>query len=182
MSLKDAALVAPDVSSEKKFFNDHAMTCHMAAIFWAFRASGKSTKDSTRALKTITSALCAGCANDGANHGSLNYVGYARYFCATTHAMDQYCMVDDVVIAPDPRMPMHSMVVVEKPDLNTVMIRGFNNTNTFPAAVPAPPYMKYDPTTRNLANRASPNTNAVFYIKSMTYIRSALTALNALAA
>ena len=183
MALNEAAFESPDylvANDENKFFAKHQVTCHMAAIYWAFRAAGKTEKESRSALKAITRSVCPGCLGTHYQHGSLQSAEYGQLFCTTAVAMNATCMVGDVVIMPTAQMPMHSMVIVEKRvNPARVMIRGFNNHNTFLDSVPQPPYMRYDSVTRDLNARVMPANN-LYYVKEYTYIKAALTAAHAL--
>ena len=179
MSLERAALESLDflISSEEgKFFAMHPVTCHMAAVYWAFRALNKNEKESRTALKAITRSACPGCLGTGI-HGSLQPQAYGRLFCANAALLDGLFMAGDVLVMPHTQLPMHSMVVVGRTgNPERPLIRGFNNHMTFQTSVPAPPYMKYDNVTRDLGTRVNPAAN-VYYIKEYTYLRAAHAAL-----
>ena len=133
-------------------------TCHMAVIHWAFMDLGDSQAQANARLTAIIQDTCPLCGGrDGNAHGSLLPNWYGTNFCVGAGASRianraaLYASVNpgDVLILPDPRAPMHTMVVVQKSQTrgrSSVLIRGFNNVGTLGTGS----FLAYDGSDRNI--------------------------------
>lgn len=154
MSLDQQAMTAPIQFGLRPF------NCHGAAIYWAAKENGLDDASAYAAYDLIADH-CNGSAAGGAT--SILSGPYGKTFCSgaflrTTPALNatEY-RIGDVIFAPHPSYPMHSMIVVALPGGNTVQIRAFNNHGTFTLDIPKPPENDYDDQNRDLANRVYPN-------------------------
>ena len=148
--------------------NFHPYNCHMAVMHWALVDLGHTQQNAQEIVQRITRKYCPHCKGHAIcpQGGSLQNHEYAKLFCGKAQALNiPPCAVGDVVIVPNPAWPSHSMVVVSV-NGNNIGIRGYNNTGTFAGA----PFLQYDPTTRQLANRNSPGLNPVFQIEQEEFL------------
>ena len=164
MALQHNAMNAPVIDTTVNNF--HPYNCHMAVMHWALLFIGETEQKAQAMVQKITRTYCPHCKDRKPcpQGGSLQNHEYAKILCGQAKPLNAAtCAPGDVVIVPNPAWPSHSMVVVSN-DANGIGIRGYNNTGTFPNAMPPPPFLQYDNNTRLLTQRISPNTNPVYQI------------------
>ena len=146
-------------------FRLHSYTCHMSALYWAFRDLGDSGPEAAARIEEIAKFNCNGCQTRPKpgvmiNHSSIPHPWYGQKLCfgalPVVDAQDlmNYAEVGDVILVGAPQRPMHSMVVVNAPAPGQpVSIRGFNNTNTLGTGT----HLQYDNADRVIAPPGVPN-------------------------
>lgn len=148
-------------------------TCHMAAMHWAFMTLGDTQQQANNRITRIIQTTCNGCLGTTPGmHGSINPQWYGKEFffhIPATHILNRQSLYDgvsigDVLIIPDPRMPMHTMVAVGKSALallgtHYVYVRGYNNYGTLMTGIRD----QYDDADRDIdkASLWRPNPNTV---------------------
>jgi hypothetical protein len=156
------------------YHGQHGYNCHMAVIFWALGASGRSEGEARDRVETIARKYCNLCSKKEGSGHAFNFQPYGAAFGGLAHSTDKIqCAVGDVIILPNQKNPMHTMVVVSKQ--GGIKVVGFNNANTFRSSEPPPPEFKYDSTVRDLSQRVAPNDNPAFVIKQSDFISKVLT-------
>jgi hypothetical protein len=115
----------------------HRFTCHMAALYWAFRDLRNSDEAAANMIEAICIAKCNGCQQKDSGgflvmHGSLPHTWYGDNLCHRTTGVPDMgrlqadARLGDVLIVGYPARPAHSMVVVAV-GAGGVLIRGYNN-------------------------------------------------------
>jgi len=138
----------------------HGYTCHMSALYWAFRDAGDTAAVAGTRIEAIATNKCHGCVavaqgRPAAMHVSIPNPWYGTNLCSAAdpvvanRAALANTAVGDVLWVGDHRSPAHSMVLVGKlnlPNATQVYIRGFNNIGTLGTG----PHNQYDPQDRNI--------------------------------
>ena len=139
----------------------HGYTCHMSALYWAFRDAGDTAAVAGARIEAIATNKCHTCgapAVVGAiqgPHSSIPNAWYGTHLCnaadpiVANRAALAGTAVGDVLWVGDARGPAHSMVLVGKlnlPNATQVYIRGFNNVGTLGVG----PHNQYDANDRNI--------------------------------
>jgi hypothetical protein len=138
----------------------HGYTCHMAAVYWAFKDLGDADGVAAAKVQALASFTCRGCKEKPGpgkfiTHFSLEHEWYGRHFCQGAIALKThtdllaYAEVGDVILVGAPQRPMHSMIVVSTGTPGPIKIRGFNNYNTTGTGA----YNKYDNGERDISDR-----------------------------
>jgi hypothetical protein len=158
---RTAATFAQHAATAPLAAGQHGYTCHMSALFWAFRDLGDTAAVADARVEAIATNKCHGCAaaalqgGPAAMHVSISNSWYGTNLC---NAADQVIAnraalvntaVGDVLWVGDHRSPAHSMVLVGKlnlPNATQVYIRGFNNVGTLGSG----PHNQYDAQDRNI--------------------------------
>ena len=139
----------------------HGYTCHMSALYWAFRDAGDTAAVAGARIEAIAVNKCHGCTTaalqgrPAAMHVSISNTWYGTHLCSAAdpvianRAALVNAVVGDVLWVGDYRSPAHSMVLVGKvnlPNETQVYVRGFNNIGTLGTG----PHNQYDPQDRNI--------------------------------
>jgi hypothetical protein len=179
MALNDTAMSAPIITGSGLTF--HPYNCHMAVIHWALVTLGHGDQVAQAAVQKLTGKNCKDCYGLGKclQRSALDERVYAAIFCKKVTSIGskpsaQDVELGDVILVPDPKNPMHSMVVVEKSNDDRIGIRGFNNIGTFIGT--DAPYARYDSVTRWLDDRTIPERE-VYRVKQMDFLFAAQAAL-----